>query len=254
MIDNLSQITTDWNSILAVQRSRFSSQGNSKYTAQHEILRRYGGSIYHYLLGATKNSELAAELSQEFAYRFLRGDLHNVNPKQGRFRDYLKTVLRNIVNEFQRKRMRENAFQLGNSSSGVKIEHLSLDQTNFNESWRQNLLGLAWIQLEAYELEKSNHYYRVLRYRADHPELDSTQLAAGLSESLHRTVSPEWVRQNLRRARIRFGIILLEEIKKTLPEDALPDEIEGELAELRLLNYVQRHRRNIEPTFNDDNR
>ena len=237
----ISQISTQWTEILKANQPADSktSDGNSVQTAQQTVLNRYGSCIYRYLLGATRDPSVAEELAQEFAFRFVRGDLKNVSPERGRFRDYLKTVLRNIANDFFRSKRREmdNQHSVDNNASIAFDPFEQIDQ-EFKESWRQQLLAEAWRQLKEFEYHRSNLYYTVLRHRADFPERDSYQMAEILSKQLSQDCSGEWVRQNLKRARKKFRSFLIGEVKKTLFADATEEEVEAELAELRLLKYT----------------
>ena len=51
-------------------------------------------------------------------------------------------------------------------------------------------------------------------------------------------MTPEAARQQLRRARVKFAELLIEEIADGL-EDASPDDVEEELAALGLMDYVR---------------
>src|SRR5262245_20611504 len=95
----LSAIETRW----TVLFNAHESQGNARLAAQTQLLLRYHSAVYRYLLGIVRDSEVAAELSQEFAVRFLRGDFHRANPQRGRFRDFLKTSLRHLAQDYWRK-------------------------------------------------------------------------------------------------------------------------------------------------------
>jgi hypothetical protein len=75
--------------------------------AQQALLERYGGAVRRYLLGALRDPEAADELFQEFALRFVRGDFfHNASPQRGRFRQFVKTSLFNLVVDYQRGQRR----------------------------------------------------------------------------------------------------------------------------------------------------
>ncbi len=238
---HLSQISTEWSVVFNAHRRDAASHFDMGLllAAQQCVLKRYGSSIYRYLLGACRDANVAEELSQEFAYRFVRGDLQNASPHQGRFRDYLKAVLRNIVNDYFRCRKREQDLYVNLDSQIMHHVNPMQDvETDFRESFRQDVLNLAWNQLRHYQNEKSNHYFTVLRFRAEHPAMESTFMAEQLSVVLDRNVSADWVRQNLRRARTKFSELLVFEVSKTLPPQASRDDIDRELADLRLLKYI----------------
>ena len=90
--EHLSQITTLWTMLL-----RAHTPADDAAAARHALLERYGGAVGRYLLGAVHDPDAAAELTQEFAVRFLRGDFRRAEAARGRFRDYLKTALIHLV-------------------------------------------------------------------------------------------------------------------------------------------------------------
>jgi DNA-directed RNA polymerase specialized sigma24 family protein len=47
-----------------------------------------------------RDPEVADDLAQEFALRFLRGDFQRADPERGRCRDYLKRALINLVHDY----------------------------------------------------------------------------------------------------------------------------------------------------------
>jgi RNA polymerase sigma-70 factor (ECF subfamily) len=78
----------------------------------------------------------------------------------------------------------------------------------------------------------------VLRYRVDHADLRSPELAAGLSEALGKPINAGAVRVLLHRAREAFAELLLAEVMETLADGSL-DEAEQELIDLDLLEYCR---------------
>ncbi len=230
---HLSQIQTRWSEILKANDCHGSQA--SRLEAQRRILMRYGLPIQRYLLAATHDIQAAEDLAQDFAYRFCRGDLKNASPARGRFRDYLKTVLRNSVNDYFRKRKKENWDPLLEPYAHQPVE--SLDES-FNEDWRQEILRRTWRQLENFAAEKQNHYFALLRLRAQQPEINSEQMATRLSDQLRQPFTAASIRQMLKRARSKFCQLLLAEVTNTLSHCATPDDVQAELADLRLLKYT----------------
>src|SRR6266436_612212 len=99
---HLSQISTMWTMLFRAH----AGGPEGAVSAQRAMMERYGGAVYRYLLGAVRDQDAAAELSQEFAVRFLRGDFRRADPDRGRFRDYLKTSLIHLVTDYHRARQR----------------------------------------------------------------------------------------------------------------------------------------------------
>ena len=230
----LSNITTNWDELIAAHDE--DHLGDAGANLRGEILRRYANCIFQYILGATKSHHAAEDLTQEFALRFVRGDFRNVNPAQGRFRDYLKTSLRNLVTDFFRVKTNvESLEKLGDEQLGaVVLESL---EVAFAEQWRQRVLGITWNSLQKFEQSKNTCYYSVLFLRTEHPSSSSDDLAALFSEQKGQQVSAAWIRQTLRRARAKFAELLIEEVSKTLNSSS-SHEIRDELAELGLKKYI----------------
>jgi RNA polymerase sigma-70 factor (ECF subfamily) len=112
------------------------------------------------------------------------------------------------------------------------------DDRMFHASWRDELLAAAWEKLAEDEQQSGKPHHTVLRYRVDHPELRSPELAAGLSEKLGKPVNAGAARVLLHRARDAFADLLLAEVTESLADGSL-DEAEQELIELDLLEYCR---------------
>ena len=65
---------------------------------------RYSGAVHRYFLTAVNNPDEAEELDQEFAIRFLRGDFRRSDPEKGRFRDYVKRAVQNMISDYYRRK------------------------------------------------------------------------------------------------------------------------------------------------------
>lgn len=231
----LSQISTNWLDVFAAH----GDARDQRLEAQQELLLRYAGAIYRYVLSAVRDTHAADDLTQEFAFRFVRGDFRRADPEQGRFRDFLKRALINLITDHyrrQRKRSRMTDVYVVESSTGDCESRL---ETSFDEVWRQELLARTWQALADSDRQTRSAFTVVLRFRAEHPELTSAQMADQLVIPLERTVSSAWVRQTLRRARARFGELLRVEVRRTL-RTSNDDAVDDELASIGLLKYTPR--------------
>jgi RNA polymerase sigma-70 factor (ECF subfamily) len=222
----LSQITTLWTKLL---QAHGPARGEAAAT-RHRLLQRYGGAVYRYLVGAVRDPDAAAELAQEFALRFVRGDFAAADPQRGRFRDYLKRALSNLVNDFHRARVRQ--------PQALPPDHPAAapagDDRDFLTSCREDLIDRTWQALA----EANATYHDVLRLRINHPDLTSEQLAACASEGAARVVTAAWVRKNLQRAQAKFADLLLDLVTASL-DRYTPAALVGELRELDLLKYCR---------------
>jgi RNA polymerase sigma-70 factor (ECF subfamily) len=232
---HLSHIATQWTMLEQAHRG----QADEAARARQVLMRRYCGAVYRYLLGAVRDPEVAGDLTQEFALRFMQGRFQNADREQGRFRNYVKASLFRLVSDWRRSRHKgpramslESEDMLPASDEGVQADQ------EFRDSWRQELLSRAWKALEQVQRDTGQPYHDVLRFRVDQPDLPSGQMAEQLGARLNRTFTAAGVRQLLHRARERFAELLLDDVRQSL-EGAPPEQVEEELAELNLLKYCQ---------------
>lgn len=108
------------------------------------------------------------------------------------------------------------------------------EDRTFAQTWRDDLLGRTWKALAEAHMD----LHAVLRFRTDHPDLRSAEMAREMNHQFGKKLTADAVRQALHRARELFGQLLLEEVAQSLKEPTL-EEVEGELAELDLLEYVR---------------
>jgi DNA-directed RNA polymerase specialized sigma24 family protein len=231
----LSAIETLWTMLFKAH----GSQEDARLAAQKQLLLRYYGAAYRYLLGTVRDPGVADELSQEFAVRFLRGDFHRADPQRGRFRDFLRTSLRHLAQDHWRKQNRawlplpEDPAAL---PPAVPAEDPS-DQ-EFLTKWREELLSHAWEALAAVQTRSGQPYWQALRAKTAQPELRSAQLADQLASHTGRPWTQGAARQLLHRARNLFADLLVDEVARSL-ETVAQDDLEQELIDLDLLSYCQ---------------
>lgn len=230
----LSQIKTNWSQLFAANQTT----GEATTEAQRELLINYSDAVFRYLQGAVSDEHTALDLAQDFAVRFLRGDFRAVNPEKGRFRDFLKRSLSNLVNDhFRRQRAERNRVHAAAQNEIQYDEPIGTDA--FEHDWVLEILRRTWEALEQHQTEHNNTYYIVLRARAESAELNSRQLCEVLSQVLPlQSVNEAWVRQNLSRARKVFATLLRAEVAATL-KDRCPQSVDEELVALGLLKYCQ---------------
>jgi RNA polymerase sigma-70 factor (ECF subfamily) len=232
--EHLSQLPTLWTLVCQAHQG----PEEEMQAARARLLERYGGVVRRYLAGALGDAEAADELSQEFALSFLRGDFRRADPERGRFRQYLKTALFHLVVQY-RRRQQKQPLALGSKMPEPAAAPAgdTADQ-DFLRSWRDELLASTWDALREVEQTNDQPWYTVLRFRADHPDLPSPQMAQQLQAPLGKPLSPAGIRQLLRRAREKFADLLLERVADSL-DRATAEELESELIELNLLAYCQ---------------
>jgi RNA polymerase sigma-70 factor (ECF subfamily) len=205
-----------------------------QHAARAALLERYGPLIRRYFGGAFRGrpdqQEAIDECLQRFGVRLCEGAFDTANPQRGRFRDYLKRSLRNLAVDY----LREHA-----SGPAAELPDLPVpDDGAYDEMHRLHLVQRALAALERQSTALGQQYHLVLRLRMAQPDWSMEQLAAALSQG-GASRSANWVKQQLFRGRERLCVLLRAEVASEL-QSARAEDIEEELAALRLLEYCQR--------------
>ena len=232
---SLTRLSTNWNLLFQAHRG----QGDGVLEAQRLLMQRYCGAVYRYLLSNVRNPDLAEELSQEFALKFLQGEFRRVDPSRGRFRDFVKASLFHLLADHYRIRQGQpRVVATGVSVASMELPADEVAEKQFLSEWRTQLLKCAWEGLATHEAETGTLVHRVLMWRSEYPKATAQELADQLTAEHGRPFSEAGVRQTLHRARVKFGDLLVEEVARTLPtaDEAVVQE---ELALLELLVYCR---------------
>lgn len=232
---HLSRIQTAWSMVRLAHGDEA-----AVLAAQRSLLDRYGNAVRRYALAALRDEDAADEVFQEFALRFVRGDFGVADPGRGRFRAFVKTVVYRLIVDFQRrqkKRLREAPMHSNLAEEAVESDEATADAL-FVKNWRDELLARCWQKLADEEQQSGKPHHTVLRYRVDHADARSPELAEGLSIILGKPVNAGAVRVLLHRARDAFAELLLAEVMESLAHGSL-DEAEQELIDLDLLEYCR---------------
>jgi RNA polymerase sigma factor (sigma-70 family) len=227
----LDRIQTLWTLVQEAHRPE------RQHVAQEQLLERYREAVHRYLLGAVRDPHEADELFQEFAVRFLEGKFRGANPEKGRFRDYVKSALFNLVSTYRRKSGRQpvqaESFVLSEAPSP---DEDAAEDAAFRNQWRDQLLASTWERLAESDRQTGSHGGTILRFKSQHPELDSQAVAHRMTEQLARPFTAASIRQAIHRAREKFAELLREEIARSINSTHM-DAIDQEAAELGLLAY-----------------
>jgi RNA polymerase sigma-70 factor (ECF subfamily) len=238
---DLTNIATQWSVIFRATEA----EGDAAAAARSALLLRYHEAVLRYLRAQLRDEHAAGHVYSNFAVRVLEVDrfLQRADPRRGRFRDYLKTVLRHMVTDHYRTKQRENkklealALQGGAAQESEPAE--PEDDAQFLNCWRQELINWAWQRLEETEKKTDRPYARLLRLQEQQPGLRSAQAAELLSAQLGRPFTAEGVRQLAHRGRELFGEMLVLEAARSLQVDlsdpGSADRVEEELIDLGLL-------------------
>jgi RNA polymerase sigma factor (sigma-70 family) len=244
---SLGQTTSLWSRALQAEEGKYIDQIPTLWTAVERmpvdrsarqlLLLRYYGAVYRYLRAVLHDPETAGDLAQEFAERFLRGRFNHADRRRGRFRDYVKAAVRNLIADRYRRSPSSESLH-GDVPEPGAPDKFAEDDRQFLDSWRDQLLTHAWEELARLQDRTGQPFHAVLRFRVDHPDLNSSRMAEQLSARLGKPVSAGWVRQMLFRARKRFNDSLLCDIVHSLgcPTAEL---LEQELIDLGLWDYCR---------------
>jgi RNA polymerase sigma-70 factor (ECF subfamily) len=220
-------------------RGAHDADSDKRRPAQTRVLQYYQRAVYRYVLALVRDTDKADDIYQEFALRFVRGDFKTWDASRGRFRDYLKTSLRNLAMDRFRKEHNDKLKTLGEGAEPVVVDLPDAEAERiFEENWSQEALRRAWDGLRRFEEENHQPVHTVLRCKSERQELRSHQVAEVLTAQLGKPCSAPWVRKWLAVARDKFADLLLLEVERSLPEPNL-DELEREVAELGLLKYCR---------------
>jgi RNA polymerase sigma factor (sigma-70 family) len=230
----LSQMSTHWTAVLDAH----SGAPGKVSPAVSRLMCRYSGAVHRYFLKAVKNPDEAEELDQEFAVRFLRGDFRRSDPDRGRFRDYVKRAVQNMISDHFRRKKSSRTRNSPIVEPAIDDPALSRFENEFVTSWRNDLLERSWTALAALEKTSGQPYHTVLRFHVEHPELTSGKAAEKLSRLVGRLLTAGAVRQAVMRSRRKFVDYLLAEVLESMDRPS-QDELEEELADLNLLEYCR---------------
>lgn len=232
---HLSRIQTLWTLVCQAHQG----SPNAASDAQRRLLECYGGAVRRYLIGALRDQDAADDLFQDFAYRFLNGDLRGADPQRGRFRDFLKGVLFHLIANYQKKRHgRHKQMPEDHPEPAVEPPSLMDSDREFLTSWRDELLDRSWAGLKEVERQTGQPFDTVLRFRAENPDLPSPKMAEELSRRLAKPLTAAGVRQILHRARERFADLLLDAVTQSL-DGPTTEQLEQELIDVGLLEYCR---------------
>lgn len=222
--DRLSDINTIWADVVKAQQG----SGN----AQQTLFERYGNAVRRYLLVALGNEAAADDVTQEFGLALVQSKFRQADPERGRFRDYVKGVLFNLLRQYRRRECKQQ-----HASQNARREMLTVNAESeqlFQQNWRDELLARTWAALALAHPD----LFTVLHFRAAHPDLATAEMTDELGRQLGKRLSADAARQMLHRARKLFADLLLDEVTRSLVHPTV-DAVQEELTELNLQAYFR---------------
>ena len=206
--------------------------------ARQEVIQRYLPFAERYLLLALGGrTELVPALISEFSVRVMNGNaLAHVTPEKGRFRDYLRTILKNLVRDHYRYQGR--AHEQLNEMEEANIEAKFSDQT-FYQQWRIELTMQAMQAMGNSERARDRELYAVLQLKMAPKKMSLAAMALQLTNVLGRPVNAAWVGRQTFAARERLRDLVRREVRKSL-FDPTEEAVNEELADLGMLEFVRK--------------
>jgi hypothetical protein len=207
-----------------------------------QFIMRYAPAIRRYFSALIPNRHDAEEGIQEFLLRVIKTGFTNADSERGRFRDYLKTAVRNAaLAQLKRESARARKQQPMTHALASKEPEITVEQ-GWEQEWRQCVLERAWRALERHESRSSTGGlpHVMLRVVIEHPDEDSKTLASRAANLTKETISAESFRQRISRARKVLARLLVQEVAETL-QNPTPDAVEDELLTLGLMPYVRHY-------------
>lgn len=234
---DLGNMQTQWSLVRKAHQA--SMIGESASSARQSLVMRYAPAIRRFVQVVVRDPSLADELSQDAMVRVLRGDFAGADPSRGRFRDLLKTAIRNMARNYWAKENRRTSAEFDLSLLDDEGEEVQKLEQAWTSKWRENVLSLVWEQLLAWEKSQTNSVaHTVLKLRSEFPNASSSELAAHLSSATGREYKPDNTRQLLRRARVKFVEVLVVEVADAM-ENPTSSELKEELIALGLFENVK---------------
>jgi RNA polymerase sigma factor (sigma-70 family) len=206
------------------------------------LLRRYAPAIRGYFASLMRNRCDAEDAAQDFFLRIMRNGFPSFSGGRGRFRDYLKTAIRNAVRNYMKRTGRppSNAYIVAALGSAPIADQV-LDQ-EFIVHWRWCLLKRAWAALRKHQgSSPGNLFHTVLQLEAKYPEEDSAQLAARATALMGYPIQVAAYRKQVSRARRLLAKLLVKEVRLTLHQPS-DDELDDELMDLGVWIWIEKWR------------
>jgi RNA polymerase sigma factor (sigma-70 family) len=180
----LSQQSTLW----SVFRRAHHGPADDQTAARRLLVEHYGGVVVRHLRLVLRDHEAVSELYQEVALRIMSGAFHRADPARGRFRDYLKATILHLVGKYLREQgKRPRLLSPDDPEPAAAPPSLPEAERQFLDSWRDQLLSRAWQRLAEAERQTGRPLHTVLRFRAEHLDLRSPQVAERLRNAYEIT-------------------------------------------------------------------
>ncbi len=206
-----------------------------------QFVRRYAPAVQSYLNAIIKNPHDAEDAAQDFFMRVAKNGFVRASKERGRFRDYLRTAVRNSAINFLKRQQGPKHARFDD------VQHITSDKTmraadeTWEAQWRHCLLDRAREALARHQSRSpGNLFHTVMELLLEHPQEDAAALAERTSEIIGRTLRADAFRKQVSRARKALAKFIVQEVALTLDRPTA-EELKEELIDLSLWEYVRDH-------------
>jgi RNA polymerase sigma-70 factor (ECF subfamily) len=231
---DLNDLPTDWTDV----RQAHGFDKTVRQDSQARFFRRYRPAILKYVKSAVRDENAAEEIVSNFFFRFVDGRFANATPDRGRFRDYIKSTLFNLVRDhFRRSQAQPHALPNDLADELSEPAPWNSNESEFLHFWREHLLETAWEALRELEHWTPKPYTLVLADWLSNKR-KAREIAKDLSAQSQKSLSEEWVRSVRKEARDAYTDLILAEVWSSI-ESPSAERVEQELIDLELLPHLR---------------
>jgi DNA-directed RNA polymerase specialized sigma24 family protein len=225
---DLDSISTAWP---LLRRTQDADAATAKLAAD-ELFLRYRPAAVRYLVALTGDPNVAEDLCHDLYLKFRARAFDAAMPEKGRFRNFLKTVLRNQY----RSHLRRASVRAACAIDDAEVSDAEVLDRTWEAAAREELIACGWKALEVAEAAGGAAHAEILRAADENPDRTSDELAEYFTAKWGRPTTAGWLRKRLYEARRRFADAILDAVAAWVhPEGA--DAVRDELTALGLIPF-----------------
>ena len=236
LLESQAEPVTSWTLLSRANDPELTEE--ARRAARQEVIHRYLAFADRCLLLAVRERrDLVPGLLSDFSLRVMNGKATvGADPDRGRFRNYLRTILANLVTDHYRGRC--SAHEQLNEAQEAELIDRPFDEEAFRQQWRIELTMQAMQVMGQSERTRDRELYAVLQLQMTPEKLSQAEMAVRLTQELGRPVDAVWVGKQLFNARERLRELVRREVRKSL-ENPTNEAVDEELADLGMLAFVR---------------